>query len=245
MKHSSGVLQSFSTFKFVDHHRLMATTEALTEGHESEDDTLDIVDSLKEIQRKSRRRFLCRCCSAILILAMIIAIFVLLYPTMASGCGSGDAVCGDASIMESKSHGTCVDTVQDPLRWNCDRDTADRICCFNRKYAEHSGYWKTTTFLQEVNRDNITTFYDSVTGKALFKAPQGRTFDDFKTESEKHGWPSFRDQEVVWDNVRVLADGETVSVDGTHLGHNLPDFSGNRYCINLVSVAGNPVKSEL
>ena len=52
------------------------------------------------------------------------------------------------------------------------------------------------------------------------------------------GWPSFRDKEVVWDNVRVLNDGETVSVDGTHLGHNIPDSSGNRYCINLVSVAG-------
>ena len=37
-------------------------------------------------------------------------------------------------------------------------------------------------------------------------------------------------------------DGETVSVDGTHLGHNLPDRSGSRYCINLVSVAGNPEK---
>ena len=50
------------------------------------------------------------------------------------------------------------------------------------------------------------------------------------------------DEEVVWDNVRVLkGSGETVSVDGTHLGHNLPDRSGNRYCINLVSVAGSPV----
>lgn len=33
------------------------------------------------------------------------------------------------------------------------------------------------------------------------------------------------------------------SVDGTHLGHNIPDSKGaNRYCINLVSVAGNPSK---
>ena len=31
-----------------------------------------------------------------------------------------------------------------------------------------------------------------------------------------------------------------MSVDGTHLGHNLPDKKGSRYCINLVSVAGNP-----
>lgn len=40
--------------------------------------------------------------------------------------------------------------------------------------------------------------------------------------------------------VRVLPNGETISVDGTHLGHNLPDGTGNRYCINLVCVAGSP-----
>ena len=28
------------------------------------------------------------------------------------------------------------------------------------------------------------------------------------------------------------------------LGHNLPDSSGNRYCINLVSVAGSPEEEE-
>ena len=83
------------------------------------------------------------------------------------------------------------------------------------------------------------TFYDSVTGKPLFVAPKGRTFEEFKTESLIHGWPSFRDEEVVWENVRVLKDGETVSLTGTHLGHNLPD-KRNRYCINLVSIAGNP-----
>ena len=53
---------------------------------------------------------------------------------------------------------------------------------------------------------------------------------------------SFRDSEVNWDHVRILPDGECVSVDGTHLGHNLPDASGNRYCINLVSVAGRAKK---
>ena len=69
----------------------------------------------------------------------------------------------------------------------------------------------------------------------------GRSFDEFLKESRAHGWPSFRDDEVNWEFVRVLPDGETVSVDGTHLGHNIPDRSGNRYCINLVSCAGNPV----
>jgi len=88
------------------------------------------------------------------------------------------------------------------------------------------------------------TFYDSNTGKPLFVAPKGRSMEDFLKESGSHGWPSFRDEEVVWENVRCLGDGESVSVDGTHLGHNLPDSSGNRYCINLVSVAGRPVGGE-
>ena len=42
--------------------------------------------------------------------------------------------------------------------------------------------------------------------------------------------------------MRILPNGETVSVNGTHLGHNLPDSKGNRYCINLCSVAGLPAE---
>ena len=116
---------------------------------------------------------------------------------------------------------------------------------YNRHYAEHSGYFEKTTFRKECEQTEEgteITFYDSNTGKPLFVAPRGRTMSQFLLESKMHGWPSFRDSEVVWDHVRVLADGETVSVDGTHLGHNLPDRSGSRYCINLVSVAGNPEK---
>ena len=101
-----------------------------------------------------------------------------------------------------------------------------------------------TKFLEEVDRSGVTTFYDSVTGKPLFRAPIGRTWEEFIDESKKHGWPSFRDQEVVWENMRCLSNGEAVSVDGTHLGHNLPDRKGNRYCINLVSVAGHPTSES-
>lgn len=155
-------------------------------------------------------------------------------------------VMGDVSIMSKKAHGTSHVPVQENLRWGCDRSTADRICNFNRHYAEYSGYWKTTKFLDEesekANNGEEITFYDSNTGKPLFIAPRGRSFEAFVKESMRHGWPSFRDDEVVWDNVRVLPDGETVSVDGTHLGHNLPD-NKNRYCINLVSVAGRPMNS--
>jgi hypothetical protein len=44
------------------------------------------------------------------------------------------------------------------------------------------------------------TFYDSVTGKPLFIAPKGRSFEDFVKESRAHGWPSFRDEEVLHTN---------------------------------------------
>ncbi len=94
-------------------------------------------------------------------------------------------------------------------------------------------------YAQDVNGE--IEFYDSNTGKLLFTAPRGRTMDSFIKESKAHGWPSFRDAEVNWDFVRCLPNGEAVSIDGTHLGHNLPDQKGNRYCINLVSVAGNPM----
>jgi peptide methionine sulfoxide reductase MsrB len=55
---------------------------------------------------------------------------------------------------------------------------------------------------------------------------------------------SFRDEEVNWEYVRCLRNGESISTTGTHLGHNIPDSTGNRYCINLVSVAGQPVDEE-
>merc|ERR1712230_266673 len=127
----------------------------------------------------------------------------------ANGDKYAGAVMGTEDIMKPKAHGTSATPVQKDLRWNCDVQTADRICNFNE----------------------------------LFTAPKGRSFEQFVKESRVHGWPSFRDDEVNWDYVRVLPDGEAVSVDGTHLGHNLPDKNGNRYCINLVSVAGRPKKA--
>jgi peptide methionine sulfoxide reductase MsrB len=70
-----------------------------------------------------------------------------------------------------------------------------------------------------------------------------RTMEEFLVESRAHGWPSFRDEEVNWEFVRCLPNGEVVSVDGTHLGHNLPDGKGSRHCINLVCVAGHPAEN--
>jgi len=142
-------------------------------------------------------------------------------------------VMGDESIMSKKAHGTSAVPVQKNLRWDCDQKTASNICNYNRHYAEHSGYYEgKPKFLAEAKSSSKIEFRDSNTGKVLFTAPIGRSMDDFLIESKAHGWPSFRDQETNWEYVRVLRDGECVSVDGTHLGHNLPDRKGNRYCIS-------------
>lgn len=152
---------------------------------------------------------------------------------------------GSEDIMKPKAHGTSEYPVQENLRWGCDFAIADRISNFNRHYAEYAGYWESTSFLSDVQHNihdetGQVTFYDSGwKGSPLFMAPHNRTWEDFIQESTKHGWPSFRDSEVDWDYARVLPGGEMVSVDGTHLGHNIPDNKGNRYCINLVSIAGN------
>jgi len=150
---------------------------------------------------------------------------------------------GDESIMSPKEHGTSNTPVQESLRYDVSNKLADRITNYNRRFAELGGYFTGTTFEDEIRAaKGPVTFYDANSGKPLFVAPINRSVDEFIDESKVHGWPSFRDEEVVWDNVRVLrSSGETVSVDGTHLGHNLPDRRGNRYCINLVSVAGNPI----
>ena len=68
--------------------------------------------------------------------------------------------------MSEKAHGTSEEPVQKNLRWNCDFETADRICNFNRHYAEYAGYWQTTDFLKYIkeNPDKPIDFYDSVTG---------------------------------------------------------------------------------
>ena len=149
---------------------------------------------------------------------------------------------GEESLMAKKGpFGSTAQPVQANLQYGISNSLANRICCFNRHYAEPSGSFTGTSFFSDVNRSGETTFYDSVTGRPLFIAPRGRTFAEFEQESRAHGWPSFRDAEVVWDDVRCLPDGECVSTAGTHLGHNLPDSKGNRYCINLCSVAGRPL----
>ncbi len=178
------------------------------------------------------------------IVMSIIALSAISAITASKFSGLALRITGSETIMSQKDFGTCSAATQPSLRWGASGEKADEICCHNRHYAEHSGYWTTTTFLKDVSANlkhgGELTFYDSVTGKPLFVAPRGRSFKAFVKESKSHGWPSFRDDEVVTENVRILENGEAVSIDGTHLGHNIPDTKGNRYCINIVSIAGRP-----
>ena len=47
----------------------------------------------------------------------------------AAGPTFGKAPLAPESVMAPKAHGTCATPVMDGLRWGCDFDTADRICC--------------------------------------------------------------------------------------------------------------------
>ena len=142
--------------------------------------------------------------------------------------------CGGGSPMPQLKFGvtSAVDTA-----------LADRICCHNHRYAEPAGFQQQAhidLFGTHVSTVGDNIFYDSVCGKPLFVAPRGRSFTAWRDESLHHGWPSFRPAEIVWENVIIHDGGRMESVCGTHLGHNLPSGGADRYCIDLVCVAGAP-----
>lgn len=98
---------------------------------------------------------------------------------------------GGESIMSPKAHGTTETPVQKNLRFSVNNQLADRICSFNRHFAEPATSWERTTFekdfLAEASEEKPMTFYDSVTGKPLFQAPIGRSPQAFLAESRVHG----------------------------------------------------------
>ena len=79
-------------------------------------------------------------------------------------------------IMREKLHGTAEVPCQKNLRYGCDFETADKICCFNKKVMEPAEYafqeqrtWLAD--LQALAPGSSITYYDSVTGKPLIIAP--------------------------------------------------------------------------
>ena len=141
---------------------------------------------------------------------------------------------------------TPMPSVSNYLGADINYDTSNKICCNNHRYAEYSGYLAApeVDLFGRLDPSNETIFYDSVCGIPLFIAPRGRTFEEFKKESLKHGWPSFRPEEIVSENVIIHKDGRMESRCLTHLGHNLPEGGMDRYCIDLVCIAGQPLSVD-
>ena len=151
-------------------------------------------DGAAPVDVQKRRAFLAKLAAATSLIPLL--------PSSASARGfganeNGPIVYGGDDIMSQKGHGTTGAAVQSDLRYSVSNKLADKICSFNRMFAEMGGYWEGTTFEKEVRNavassGGPVTFYDSVSGKPLFKAPVGRSVDEFIAESKVHGWPSFR-----------------------------------------------------
>ena len=121
---------------------------------------------------------------------------------------------------------------------------AESVCCDtrNRLRAEPQFLYEAPDILlfPAMEKNGVTTFYDSVCGAPLFRAPVNRTLAEFEADTTEHGWPSFRPAEVVHENVITnTTTGLVTSSCGTHLGSFLPDSAGARWCMDLSCVAGN------
>mmetsp|Transcript_1056 Transcript_1056/g.1333 ORF Transcript_1056/g.1333 Transcript_1056/m.1333 type:complete len:266 (+) Transcript_1056:25-822(+) len=147
-----------------------------------------------------------------------------------------------AAKEEQCMGGAPMENISSFLGMTLEYDLADFICCNNHVWAEDKGYleWPEVDLFSRLDPSEEIIFYDSVCGQPLFVAPRGRSFDHFKAESIKHGWPSFRPEEMISENVILHDDGRMESICGTHLGHNLPEGGVDRYCIDLVCIAGSP-----
>merc|ERR1712070_1354563 len=120
---------------------------------------------------------------------------------------------------------------------------AGSVCCDRRMmpFAETQFLYQAPNIalFSHLDASGETTFYDSVCGLPLFRAPRNRTFAEVEQDTDEHGWPSFRDEEVVTENVVTdQQSGYVTSKCGTHLGSYLPDAKGPRWCMDLSCIAG-------
>lgn len=164
------------------------------------------------------------------------------------------------NIRSSSYNSTCSGPVQDSLKYNvstftaqsvglpgnppADESLTEAICCDSqyKGYPEPRGLYAdpSVRLFEHMDKSSVNVFYDPVCGIPLFKAPMNRSFESWYSESREHGWPSFRTAEVVMGNVIIESDGVTVvSACGTKLGTNEADSEGDRYCMDLVCIAGN------
>lgn len=131
-----------------------------------------------------------------------------------------------------------------PFRFPLGTTLAQAICCdgYWEAYAEPKDFYSLPSVdLFGRLEAGVTTFYDPVCGIPLFRAPVNRTLAQFEADTASHGWPSFREGEVVTENIIVQPEsGMAFSTCGTHLGTYFPKAPGGpRYCIDLTCVSGH------
>merc|ERR1712070_438727 len=166
----------------------------------------------------------------------------------------------DASTRPPAEFNSCSGAVQPTLLYgisgrmdtfggaSASETMAESVCCDtrNKLRAEPQFLYEAPDILlfSKMEQDGVTTFYDSVCGVPLFRAPVNRTLAEFQADTTEHGWPSFRPAEVVSEHVITnKTSGLVQSSCGTHLGSFLPDSAGARWCMDLSCIAGNPASS--
>merc|ERR1719499_2111964 len=99
---------------------------------------------------------------------------------------------------DTASTNTCKGKIQDNLRWGVsklnwagDESMTQAICCDSTYagLAEPRGLFDGLKLFDNLDPNGENTFYDPVSGKALFVAPKGRSFEQWKNETAEHGWP--------------------------------------------------------
>jgi len=163
----------------------------------------------------------------------------------------------EASTRPPAEYDNCQGAVQTDLRYNIStrfatyfpqESMAEAVCCDDRmkSLAETQFLYEApdiALFSKLDTKTGITSFYDSVCGLEVFRAPVNRSLADFQADTQEHGWPSFRTAEVITENIVTnKTSGFVISKCGTHLGSYLPDARGSRWCIDLSCISGNPAK---
>lgn len=124
------------------------------------------------------------------------------------------------------------------------------VCCDSmfQAFAEPQDFYARpdVNLFSLMNPNGPTTFYDSACGLPVFTAPVNRTMAEFQADTNEHDWPSFRHDEIIRENVVINeTTGDVSSKCGTHLGTYTPDDKGDRYCVDLVCISGNPAQKNI
>ena len=73
-----------------------------------------------------------------------------------------------------------------------DESLSTAICCdpVFSKYAEPNSFFSDPSIrlFTRVSSTAVNTFYDSSCGLPVYQAPVGRSFEEWKADTEEHGW---------------------------------------------------------